>query len=231
MTYTFLLLNLFLFLIPFCFSIDKKVFAIAHIKSTIVPALIVTVIFSETGVFFADLKIWTFNPVYLIGVNYRKLPLELYLFYFTFSFACLSIYNYLNAKFTNNDLQKYSLAVSNLILGICVAFLFFAYTKWYTVIIFTILVLLLLYIEYRNQLRFMYKFYRAYVVCLIPFYIVFGILCNLPIIQYLSSETINVNLFKIPFENHFYLMGMLLLGVYLMEILKSRSAIVKNGLT
>ena len=230
MTYTFLLLNLFLFLIPFCFSIDKKVFEVAHIKSAIVPALIVTVIFSETGVFLANLKVWAFNPAYLIGVNYRKLPLEMYVFYFTFSFACLSIYNYLNAKFTNNDLQKYSLAVSNLLLGICIAFLFFAYTKWYTALTFAILVLLLLYVEYRNQLRFMYKFYRAYLVCLVPFYVCYGILCNLPILQYQATETIDTNLFNIPFENHFYLMGMLLLGVYLMEFLKSRSAIAKNGL-
>lgn len=219
MIYIFLYLNVFLLLIPFALALDKKVF----IRSLIVPSIIVTIIFSETGVFFAGLKVWTFNPAYLVGITYRQLPLEMYLFYFTFSFACLGIYNYLNNKFPKNDLQKYSLSLSNLLLGLMVAMLFFAYTKWYTVIIFAILFLALLYIEYKNQLRFMYKFYRAFVVCLIPLYISFGILCNVPIISYNAAETVDVNLFNIPLENHFYLMAMLLLGVYFIEVFKSRN--------
>ena len=224
MIYSFLYLNLFLFLIPIILAADKKVFAIENIRSIVVPSFIVTVIYSETGVFFAGLKVWQFNSSYLIGVTYRQLPLEMYLFYFTSSFAALGIYNYLNARFTKNDLQKYSLSLSNLLLGIMVAILFFAYTKWYTATTFTLLFLLILYIEYKNQLRFMYKFYRAFLVCLIPFYISFGILCNVPIISYKASETIDVNLFNIPFENHFYMMGMLLLGVFLIEVFKSRHA-------
>lgn len=220
MTQIFLYLNLFLFLIPIALALDKKVFT----RSLLASSLIVTLIFSETGVFFAGLKVWTFNPVYLIGITYRHLPLEMYLFYFTFSLTCLGIYNYLNVKFPKNDLQKYSLSLSNLLLGIIVAMLFFAYTKWYTATTFTILLLLMLYIEYKNQLRFMYKFYRAFVVCLIPFYISFGILCNMPIIRYNAAETIDVNLFRIPLENHFYMMAMLLLGVYFVEVFKSRNA-------
>lgn len=224
MAHIFIYLNLFLFLIPFALAADKKVFALANIRTLIVPSLIVTVVFSETGVFFTGLKVWMFNAEYLMGITYRKLPLEMYLFYFTFSFAGLGIYNYLNAKFPKNDLQKYSLSLSHLLLGIMVAILFFAYTKWYTATTFVLLFLLMLYIEYKNVLRFMYRFYRAFVVCLIPFYISFGILCNVPIISYNAAETIDVNLFKIPFENHFYMMGMLLLGVYFMEVFKSRKA-------
>jgi len=220
MAHIFLYLNLFLILIPFVLFADKKI----SIKDLLIPSVIVTVIFSETGVFFAGLKVWTFNPAYIMGATYRQLPLEMYLFYFTSSFATLGIYAYLNEKFPKNDLQKYSLALSNLLLGIIVAILFFAYTKWYTVTTFTLLFLLLLFIEYKNQLRFMYKFYRAFVVCLIPFYICYGILCNVPIISYQASETIGVNLFHIPLENHFYVMGMLLLGVFLVEVLKNRRA-------
>ncbi|MEJ5993272.1 lycopene cyclase domain-containing protein [Pedobacter sp. Du54] len=224
MTHIFLYLNVFLVLIPIALATDKKVFVKDNIRSVIIPSLIVTVIFSETGVFFAGLKVWTFNPVYLLGITYRQLPLEMYLFYFTSSFAGLGIYNYLNAKFPKNDLQKYSLSLSHLLLGIMVAILFFAYTKWYTATTFVLLFLLMLYIEYKNQLRFMYRFYRAFIVCLIPFYISYGILCNVPIISYNAAETIDVNFLNIPFENYFYMMGMLLLGVYFMEVFKSRRA-------
>lgn len=221
MTYIFLYLILFLLLIPIALAAHKKI----NLKSLLIPSLIVTVIYSETGVFFAGaLKVWSFNPDYIMGVMYRQLPLEMYLFYFASSFAGLGIYSYLNIVFPKNDLQKYSLALSNLLLGVMIAILFFAYTKWYTATTFALLFLLMLYVEYRNRLRFMYRFYRAFVVCLVPFYLSFGILCNLPVITYRASETLDVNLFRIPFENHFYMMGMLLLGVFFMEVLKSRQA-------
>lgn len=223
MIYTFLIINIGLLLLPFCFAIDRKLFHIGFIRSAIIPAFIVTIIFSEVAVFFANTKVWVYNPAYLIGVNYRQLPLEAYLFVFAFTFMGLASYNYLNARFPKNDLQKFSLAWSNLLLGIFVAILFFAHSKWFPVITVSVLFVLLLLIEYFNKIRFMYRFYRAFVVLLIPFYICFGIICNLPIITYNSSETIQLNLANIPLENHFYMMGMLLMGVYFVEYFK-RSA-------
>lgn len=224
MTYYFLLLNLFLILIPLFLAIDRKVYDFGNIKSSILPALVTTIIFSEIDIFFAGLKIITFNPKFLLGVFYRQLPLEEYLFIFAFSFAGLSIYNYLNAKYPKQELQKYSLAISNLMLGICIAMLFFAYNKWYTAFTFSVLAVIVVGIEYINQLRFMYRFYRAFVVCLIPFYICYGLICNLPIIQYKAAENVGYSLAKIPFENHFLFMSMLLLGVYILEFLKNRKA-------
>jgi len=222
MIYTFLLINLFLLLIPFCLLLDRRVFGFKQLVASIIPSFVVTVIFTELAIFWTGQKILIFNNAYLLGPYYRYLPVEFYLFIFTFTFAGLGLYNYLNVKFPNNNLQKYSLAVSNLILGICVAFLFFAYTKWYTALTFGSLFLLLILIEYKNELRFMYKFYRAFVVSLIPFYICYAIIGNLPIISYKVDETVGLGLFNIPFENHFYMMGMLLLGVFLLEFIKSR---------
>ena len=223
MTNYFLLINLFLIIIPFALVFDRKVYVFENIRSAIVPALITAILFSGIMISFAGLKVITFNPAYLIGVYYQLLPLELYLFVFSFSFAGLGIYNYLNAKYPRQDLEKYSLAISNLVLGICIAMLFFAFSKWYTAITFSILGLLLITIEYINKLRFMYRFYRAFLVCLIPFYITYGIICNLPIMQYDSKQTVGFNLAKIPFENHFLLMAMLLFGVYLLEFFKKRN--------
>ena len=222
MTYTFLLINLILIVIPFALMLDHKVIGVDKIKSTILPSIIVTFVFSEVAVFLTGLKAWNFNLVYLIGSSYRGLPLEEYLFLFAFSFAGLGVYNYLNAKFPKNELQKYSLTLSNIMMGICIAFIFFGYDKWYTVITFSFLILLLFGVEYINKLRFMYRFYRVFVVMLIPFYIIYGIICNLPILQYDIKQNIRFSLFKIPFENYFFTMATLLLGVYLLETLKSR---------
>ena len=127
MTYTFLILNLFVVLIPFALMLDRKVTSVDKLKSIILPSLIVTFVFSEVAVFLTGLKAWKFNTDYLNGASYRGLPLEEYIFLFSFSFAGLGFYNYLNAKFPKNDLQKYSLTLSNLMMGICIAFLFCCY--------------------------------------------------------------------------------------------------------
>lgn len=222
MTYTFLILNIFIFLIPFALMLDRKVNGVEKLKTIVLPSLMVAFVFSEVAVFLTGLKAWSFNPVYLVGASYRGLPLEEYLFIFSFSFAGLGVYNYLNAKYPKDDLQKYSLTLSNLMMGVCIAFLFFGYTKWYTAITFAFLLLLLFGVEYINRLRFMYRFYRAFVAMLIPFYCVYAIICNLPIMQYDMAQNVGFSLAKIPFENHFFMMATLLLGVYLFETLKSR---------
>jgi hypothetical protein len=224
MIYTFLLLILFLLLLPFVFALDRKSFNVSILQSLIVPSLVVTVIYSEVAVFFAMQKVWLFNKAFLIGMSYRNLPLEAYLFVFALTFCSLAIYSYLNKKYPNNDLQKYSLAFSNLLLGVFVAVLYFAYTKWFSVITVSMLLVLLLAVEYVSSLRFMYRFYRAFVFSLIPFYISLGVICNLPIITYEVKETMEVQIGNIPFENHFYFMGMLLVGVYFVEYFKDRAA-------
>ena len=225
MTYTFLLLNLVLVLIPFVLALDKKVFIGEHLRNMIFSSLIVTVFFSEIAVSLTKLKAWSFNFSYLTGISYREVPLDIYLFIFAFSFAGLGIYNYLNYKFPKNHLQKYSLTVSHLLMGVCIAMLFFAYEKWYTAITFASLLLLLIGVEYINTYRFMYKFYRAFVVLLIPFFGCYWMICNLPIIQFEQKENVNFDLAKIPFESYFFTLAMFLFSVYLLEVFKNRKKI------
>ena len=223
MTYIFLYLNLALFILPFLFSLDKKSFKIEQIRSAIIPALLVAIIFSEVSVFFTGLKIWIFNPQHLIGTFYRGIPIEQYLFVFSFNFFGLSVYNYLNAKISASNWQKYALFASNLLLGIFIAIFYFSYPLWYPTFTVAILFLLLIYIEYGTEFRFMGSFYRMFLLMLIPFYIVYGVLCNMGIIAYQATKTVGYNIIKIPFENHLYVMGMLLLSVFILEHLKKRS--------
>ena len=222
MKYTFLLVSLALFLIPFCLLIDRRTFVFKQIVSAVIPSFIVTVFFTEMAVFWAGLKIMIFNKAYLLGPYYRYLPVEFYLFTFAFSLAGLAIYSFLNAKFPNNSLQRYSLAVSNMLLGICIAFIFFAYSKWYTVVIFGSLFILLLFIEYKNVLRFMYRFYRAFIVCLLLFYACYGWLYHLPVITHDHKESVGFEVLNVPLETPFLMMASLLLGVFLLEAINSR---------
>lgn len=223
MSYTYLYINFALLLLSVLLFSSKKVDFKGQRKYIILAAMITVFAFSVPTEFLTQLKVFVFNPPYLTGIILWELPLEESLLTLLLPLCGLSAYLFLNAKYPKNTLEKYSLALSNILLGISIAMIFFGYQKLYTMYTFVILLVFLLYIEYVNKLRFMYKFYRAYLFSLIPFYVVFGILTSTPVIQYTTSETLDFRLGQIPFETHFYFMDMLLLTVYLFELFKSRA--------
>lgn len=224
MNYIYLLINIGVILFPLALSFDKKVHFYTKWKF-ILPAILITgSIFLIWDLLFVKLDVWSFNPDYLVGIYLWGLPLEEILFFLTVPYACVFIYECLNVYFPQNHLQKYSLAVSNLFLGLCVAMLFFGYQKWYTLINFGFLLIVLFIVEYVNvRFRFMYRFYRAYLVSLIPFYIVNGFLTAIPVVIYNNNENLGFRVGTIPFEDHFYLMSLLLMNVYLYEYFKGKA--------
>lgn len=223
MNYTYLLINIFVILFPLALSFDKKVFFFKKWKFVIPAILITGVVFLIWDLLFTKLEIWSFNPDYIVGIYLWGLPLEEMLFFLTVPYACVFIYECLNAYFPKNNFNKLSFGLSNIILGLCISMLFFAYQRWYVLINFTFLFFVLGYVEYVNhKFRFMYRFYRTYLVSLIPFYIVNGFLTSIPVVLYNDKENLGFRVGTIPFEDHFYLMSLLLMNIYLYEVFKSR---------
>jgi len=223
MNYTYLLINLVPLLLAVLLFSQKKTEFVKHSKFIILAVLINVFAFSIPTEFLTQLKVIVFNPPYLTGMTLWQLPIEELLLSLFLPIAGIAIYDYLNSRYPDNTSDKYSLAVSNIMLGICIAMLYFGYQKLYTVFTFSILLVFILYIEYVSKIRFMYRFYRAYLVSLIPFYLVYGLSTSIPVLQYNVSETLNFNLAHIPFEAHFYFMGMLLLSIFLYEVFKARA--------
>jgi len=224
MGYTYILIDLGLLIFSgLLFSLKDLNFA-KNSKFLILSVLINVFVFSVPTEFLTQLKVIVFNPPYLTGLTLWELPAEELLLYFLLPGAGLAVYSFLNVHYPDNTPEKYSLAVSNIMLGVCIAMLYFGHQKLYTVFTFALLMAFLVFIEYVGKIRFMYRFYRAYLVSLILFYLVYGVLTSVPVLQYNSAETLNFNLFHIPFESHFYFMAMLLLSVYLFELFKSRAA-------
>lgn len=225
MKFTFLLLALGLLILPLIFHLDKKIFKEGNFKAVLGASLITAIVFSTIIVLLQIFGIVAFDVNNTVGLIFKDIPLEQYLLYFSFSFAAISVYLYINIKFPNNDLQKYSLALSNLLLGLCVAFLFFGYPKWYTLSTFATLLVLLFLIEYVGRLRFMYRAYRAFVLMLIPFYVVYGILFWNGTLLVAKNQFTGMCVAKIPVENHFIALSMLLVSIYMFEFFKSKKAI------
>ena len=222
MNYTYLLINAFLLLIPVVLFFLPKLQFTKNSKFIFLAVFITVFIFSVPTQFLEQLKVIQFNSLYLTGTTLWELPVEELLFSFIMPLTGLAIYIFLNVYYPYNKLEKYSLALSNILLGIFIAIIYFGYHNLYALFTFAILFVFLLYVEYVNKTRFMYRFYRAWLVSLVPFYIVSVIVNSLPVIVYNEKETLMFNLLKVPFESPFYYMGMLLLTVYFYEVFKNR---------
>jgi len=194
----------------------------SYTRTILLSICLTGILFSLFAILFSALGILSFNANLLTGVVIAGLPIQIILLSFVIPALGLYTYRFLNTRFPNNNLEKFSLSVSNLMLGICIAFLFFGYLKLYTATTFIVVLALLLYIEYKNKLRFMYRFYRTYLVLLIPFYLGCLVVKKQSFLVFNENASLKLYLAHLPIEAYFYFMGMLLLAVYLFELFKSK---------
>jgi lycopene cyclase domain-containing protein len=220
--YAYLLINLLTVFFPVVLSFDKRV---AFYKSWkfIWPGMAITgLFFLFWDVLFTIHGVWSFNQAYIVGVKFFGLPLEEMLFFLTVPFACIFIYACLNHyvkwlmpyRLTNN--------ISGMVILLSVLMLIFYHDRLYTVVTFGLLPVLVLLIQYVFKADWLNRYYLAYFVALLPFYIVNGILTSIPIVLYNNAENIGKRVGTIPFEDHFYLMALLLMNIGFFEYFKQR---------
>jgi lycopene cyclase domain-containing protein len=83
--------------------------------------------------------------------------------------------------------------------------------RLYTSVTFTLAASLLLLSAWKKP-AFMGRFYLAYLVCLLPFALVNGVLTSLPVVWYDNTRNLGFRLGSIPVEDTIYNL-LLLLGV------------------
>lgn len=214
--YTYLLLNIATLFFPLVLSFDKKV---AFYKKW--PQLLWGI--SITGAFFivwdvlkTRYGVWAFNPDYLMGIYIINLPVEEWLFFFTVPYGCVFIYECLKA-YLPDLLEKRSRYIAPVLIGVLLIVAAFNYHRAYTFItfIFTAAFLFLYIIVFKNRLGG--RFWMGYIVHLIPFFIVNGILTALPVVLYNDAENLGIRLYTIPIEDTIYSMLLLLMNVGIYE--------------
>lgn len=220
----YLLINFLTILFPVLLSFDSRVQFYKSWKF-IFPGLFITgIVFLIWDHLFTILDVWSFNPDYVMGIYILNLPIEEILFFVTVPFACIFIYECLNYYIKKDLLAGASRIVSILLIITCMLLLFFFYDRVYTLITFGLLFVVLSYIEFVQKAN-LGRFYLAFLVSLLPFYIVNGILTSIPIVMYNDAENMAFRVGTIPFEDHFYSMSMLLINIRLFEYFKSRKTV------
>lgn len=220
---TYLLINFLTVLFPVILSFDKRVKFFQNWKY-IFPGLFISgLLFLFWDYLFTVYGVWSFNPDYIRGIYFLNLPIEEILFFVTVPFACIFIYECLNYYIKRDLLESVSVYITYVLIGLCAVLLVLFYDKVYSLITFGLLLVILLLAQFVFKLKFLSRFYLAYLVSLIPFYIVNGLLTSIPVVMYNNDENMSFRVGTIPFEDHFYSMAMLLLNIMFFEYFRKRA--------
>lgn len=218
----YLLINFLTILFPVLLSFDKRVQFYKQWKF-IFPALLISgLVFLVWDYVFTISNVWSFNEEYVTGVYFLELPIEEILFFITVPFACIFIYECLNYYVKRDVLKRFTTIISTIILFFSVVMLVFFHDRVYTLVTFSLLGFLVLYAGFFRKKFWLGRFYLAYFVSMIPFFIVNGILTSIPIVMYNNAENADLRIGSIPLEDSFYSMAMLLMNVLFFESLRKK---------
>jgi lycopene cyclase domain-containing protein len=232
--YLYLALNLLSILIPLIASFYSRAPFYKKWKYLSVAILVPALIFIIWDEIFAMHGIWGFNPQYLLGYYVGNLPVEEILFFICIPYASVFIYfalNHLIKKdifYFQQDIISSVLAVAMIVTGA------FNLNKAYTATIFLLGGFLIAFHVLKLRSRYISRFYVAYLVTLIPFFIVNGILTGSfisgEVVWYNDQENLNLRIGTIPVEDIFYGMVLILLNVTIYEWLQPKPATKRKGL-
>ncbi len=224
--YTYLLLNIFTIFIPLLRSFEKRVYFFSKWKY-LFPAIAITgAVFIIWDVIFTNMGVWGFNPKYLLGIDIANLPLEEWLFFITIPYACVFTYEALKYFVKTDYLAPYAKQIGAFISVFCITVAITKYEHIYTLVTFSGLGVLVYLHTYVWKTAYMGRFYFTYVIILIPFFIVNGVLTGTGIeeqvVWYNNDENMGIRMGTIPFEDTFYGMLLILLNVTIYERLQNK---------
>ena len=195
---------------PLLLSFDKKVAFYKNwprlCKAMLLPALFYIVwdmSFTKSGV-------WSFNENYITGIKIVNLPIEEVLFFFVVPYCCVFIYECIKSyfpKIQNNHFSKWLLNLIAIILLIIAVFHHERAYTFFTCLFFGVFVFFL----HTNKRIYFNRaaFLVSYLIILIPFLLINGLLTSIPVVLYNNAENLSMRIFTIPVEDVFY--GMLLI--------------------
>ncbi len=228
----YLLLNLGSLAIPLIYSFHPRIQFYKKWKAILIALAISTMIYIIWDIFFTRAGVWGFNHQYILGPHILHLPLEEWMFFICIPFASVFTHYALMAVNKNFQLSKPTTKIINWIVGlILVLLIIFNTERAYTFV--NALVTLLI---FGSSLAFrpviLERFYLSFIVVLIPFFIVNGILTGSlisdEVVWYNNAENLGIRLFTIPIEDTIYAFGLILLNILIIELISTQESLAEN---
>lgn len=231
MNYFYLAVNLGAVAVPLAFSFHPRIQFYKQWKSAWPAFLLPLLLFLPWDMLFTHWKVWGFNDRYITGLNIGNIPVEEVMFFLCIPYACLFTYYSLslawikNRQENNKSFLPYILGAVLIIIGLV------NITKWYTASTF-LLAGIFQFIAAGYLKGKIIHFYKTYLVLLIPFFIVNGLLTGTGIDQevvwYNNGENLGIRLLTIPIEDIFYGMLLVQMNVFFFEWLRVRQSAPKQ---
>jgi lycopene cyclase domain-containing protein len=212
--------------IPLAFSFDRKV-AYYRLWPFILPAIILNaILFVGIDIYFTSSGTWGFNPAYHSDIIIAGLPLEEILFFFIIPYCSLFIHYVFVAYLPDSAIRKdISIYITTLlVLILCASAIIFlnrSYTFFYSIL--TVVVILAAWLTNNDLLS---RYYITFLIIMIPFLIVNGILTGTfiegSVFWYSSNDISGLKLFTIPVEDALFGFSLILLNLLTAEYLRKK---------
>jgi lycopene cyclase domain-containing protein len=228
--FLYLFLNIFTISVPLARSFESNI-AYYRKWDALFPAMIITATFFILwDIFFTPIGVWSFNGAYLTGFYLFNLPIEEWMFFFTIPFACVFSYEVYHYFVKRDYLGDAAIPVT---IGLGIALFLAAlmhHDRIYTFVNFGLTSVFLLVLGIWLRPKFLGNFYITYLISLLPFVLVNGILTGSfienQVVWYNPDEIIGTRIFTIPLEDTVYSLLLLLMNISLYEFFKQKMKLV-----
>lgn len=191
---------------------------------------IVAIIFLIWDVLFTHQGIWSFNNDYCLGYSFYNMPIEEWLFFYIIPYCSLFIHFALLYAKPNLKLnKKATVIISIFLMALFVLVLITNLSKLYTSVNFIFLIITIT-LGVIFHLELLQQFFLSFVIILIPFCIVNGILTGgitgMTIVSYNNFENLGIRIGTIPIEDFGYAFTMLFGNLMILESLKPKTKLL-----
>ena len=221
----YLWLNIGSIAVPLLYSFHPKLQLYKKFHWLLLSLMLTMGVFIPWDVIFTINGVWGFNSDYFLGFEIFSLPLEEWLFFICIPFACVFTHYALLLYFPNLKLNKVATKAISISLVLILFILALAnYDKWYTLVNFS-LAIPLTWLVYKYNPQLLKHFFLTFLVMLIPFFIVNGVLTGSwidnQVVWYNDAENLGIRMGTIPVEDSIYAYSMILMNLFFFEYLCS----------
>jgi lycopene cyclase domain-containing protein len=209
---------------PILLSFDKKVAFYKNWKYLFPAMLLPAAFYIVWDIYFTTQAIWSFNENYIMGIKVFNLPIEEVCFFFVVPYCCVFIYECTRSYFPQLQNKKIADTILKLIAIVLLITGIIFYKRLYTSSTFILTEIFIACIYFFKKY---FKYFDAslflvsYIIILLPFLAINGLLTSLPVVEYNNVENLGIRLASIPIEDIFYGMLLILMNVTIYEKLRN----------
>ena len=210
---------------PLILSFDKKLQFRRQWKYLFPAIFVVAAVYIFFDVLLTKAGVWGFNPRYHSNILLFNLPIEEWLFFIVIPYASIFLHDAFVLYFPQIKLNnRVSKIITVALMIILVLLVLFNLDKIYTVYIYsTLIVTLVIYLFSKSNI--INQFYITFLLILIPFLIVNGVLTGSfiesEVVWYNNEENLEIRFFTIPVEDFAYGFSMIFLSLMFRDKLKT----------